>query len=130
MSKIPNDELIELYTSTVVQIHVENEILSESQCLKLWGHEYFILTASNPLSQLLSDAENASRNTELEKDLIAIGAPTFFAVGKSEDESWVEEGFATFGVDIEKILELGRKYNQHSIFHVNEHGRNIVNCFE
>lgn len=63
------------------------------------------------LSEQLWSEENQKRNEELERDLKQLGQYTP-STGEGPDGTWVEEGFAVFGIGLEQALELGRKYGQ------------------
>ena len=97
--------------------------------LKQLGWEkYFVLTAWNPFSQKLSLEENKSRNLDLENDLLKFEIPFARVIGHSSTWDWFEESFAI--KDLEKALELGRKYEQHAIFAIQNEKRKTLRCFE
>lgn len=79
------------------------------------GRKFAIITAQNPQSVKLAEAENQKRNAGLEHDLKNLGLEYGPSNGSSPDGSWLEDGFVVFDLDLEEALELGRKYGQHAI---------------
>lgn len=79
---------------------------------------YFaILTAFNPESKPLSDAENLKRNAELIKEMQQSNI-TFVALnGGAPDGSWFEPGFAVF-LPLDKAKKLASKWGQNAIYWV------------
>lgn len=79
------------------------------------GRPFAIITAHNPRSERLSDAENQERHEELEREIQKLSLEYTPSTGASPDGTWVEEGFAVFDIALDSALELGRKYGQHAI---------------
>jgi predicted ester cyclase len=79
------------------------------------GRRFAIITAHNPRSERLSDEENQERHEELEHEIQKLGLAYTPSTGESPDGTWIEEGFAVFGIGLEGALELGCKYGQHAI---------------
>jgi Protein of unknown function (DUF3293) len=103
-------------------------VASVSELKQLGWERYFVITAWNPFSQKLSLEENRARNRDLVDDLLMFEMPFSRVIGHSSTWDWFEESFAV--KDIEKALELGRKYEQHAIFEIQNEDRKILRCFE
>ncbi len=91
--------------------------------------EWTFVTAWNPASVPLTDAENARRNTalraELERRWTALAG-----VGAGEDASWTpEESFLVLGIPRAAAVAIGRKYGQLAIVHGTSHtAAELVPC--
>jgi len=83
------------------------------------GERFAVLTAGNILGKQLTAAENAARNSWLEKDLIAEGLPFVRAKGRYTDDRTgkllTEDSFFVPGLSARRAEELGRKYQQNSV---------------
>ncbi len=75
-----------------------------------------VLTAWNPRSHRLDDDANAHRNRALLAAIHAAGLPVLRADGRAPDGSWHEPGFALLDTEVERALDLARRYGQHAIF--------------
>ena len=117
--------LFQAYEETIIEI-----FKSEKQIEDLGWDEYFVITAWNPFSELLSLEENRRRNNELEKDLLAVGAVLLKAIGRSKDWKWFEESFVVRDIDKMEIIQSAKKYQQNAIFHVTAEGRKIISCID
>ena len=74
------------------------------------------ITASNPRSQQLSDADNARRNRELLSNVEAAGYVTFSGRGIGCDESWPpEDSLLVVGMTESAALQCARQFEQHAI---------------
>ena len=78
-----------------------------------------IITAWNPESVILSDAENAARETELWN---WIGAQRLFALaaeGRDPTGAWQpEQSCLIFDIARDAVAALGRRYGQNAIVHL------------
>ncbi len=79
------------------------------------GRPFVLVTAYNPHSNPLPDAENRRRNRTLEKELRARGLSFAPSSGASPDGVWWEPGFAVFGLSSGEALALGRQHGQHAV---------------
>lgn len=78
-------------------------------------HSHFI-TAFNPRSQRLTDAQNAARHAELGRRLDELGAKRLAAAGLDPQGGWpLEPGYLVFDLSPETALELGRAYGQNAL---------------
>lgn len=85
----------------------------------LMAHEvdyWAFLTAANPASQLLSNAENQKRNEELEQQLKKIAAETLPGFGRDPKGKWPgEPSFLVLGMRVDLAVELGKRFGQLAI---------------
>jgi len=89
----------------------------------------WLITAWNPRSVERSRAENDAANQALRSALVEAGIEHLPAVGRAPDGSWEEPGFALMGVDEGRALELGRRFEQHALYRVDEGAVTVVCCF-
>ena len=76
--------------------------------------EWVYITASNPMSILLSEDENAKRNEALGQALVGLPARHGQGVGQGTD--WpAEPSFLIAGLDKERALVLGQRFGQAAI---------------
>jgi len=74
------------------------------------------ITACNPLSQLLSDAENQQRQAELAAELARRSLTYLEGVGQSASGDWPgEPSFLVLGLALEAAKTMGRAYGQNAI---------------
>ena len=81
------------------------------------GRLFALITAHNPQSRVLAEAENALRHENLVSVVESLGLESRPAVGKSPDSSWQEEGLVIFGLDLKVALELSRQFEQNAILY-------------
>lgn len=75
-----------------------------------------VITAFNPHSQPLSDAENQVRQSRLEQALQQAGWPWTPAVGRHPTNGWPPEtGCFVEGMSAEAASEWGRTYEQNAV---------------
>ncbi|MGD8476217.1 MAG: DUF3293 domain-containing protein [Burkholderiales bacterium] len=78
--------------------------------------QWAFLTAANPRSQPLPDAENAQRNADMKRVLHEQGWYTLDAVGLPDDGAWQpEQSVLILGIDREAALEVARRWQQNAI---------------
>jgi len=75
-----------------------------------------VITACNPRSRLLGEAENADRNRRLRAELEARGLRCITADGSAPDGSWQEPGFGIIDADLSEVLALARRFDQLAVF--------------
>ena len=74
------------------------------------------ITACNPLSQLLSDAENQQRQTELAAELARRSLTYLEGLGQSASGDWPgEPSFLVLGLALEAAKTMGRAYGQNAV---------------
>jgi hypothetical protein len=74
---------------------------------------WVIVTAWNPGSVRLSNAENARRQEELEKRVSAW--PSLPALGKADTSDWFEKGVLLIGMEEEEGRALARAFGQNAL---------------
>ena len=74
------------------------------------------ITACNPGSRMVGDAENRQRMERLAADVAALGLTALRGVGEDPAGAWPgEPSFLVLGVSPEQAQDLGRKYGQNAI---------------
>jgi hypothetical protein len=77
---------------------------------------FAILTACNPGSVRLDEEENASRQSQLECELLESGYETYVGENVAEDAAWpVEESCFVPGIPVAEAMTLGGKYGQNAV---------------
>jgi hypothetical protein len=79
-----------------------------------------IVTAYNPGSVLLDEAENHGRHVELEQEIKALGLPFGLALNQSAEGEWPEPGFWIAGMSLEEAVALGVQFGQAAVVWVGE----------
>jgi hypothetical protein len=79
------------------------------------GKRFTLMTAANPRSQNLSDADNAERNAQMRAAIQASGRGFEASLGMSPDGSWQEHGFLIWDAPLIEVLKLGRTFGQNAI---------------
>ena len=87
-----------------------------------------MLTAHNPGSERLTDAENAERHAALCARLDDLGHPWLPALGTSPAGDWSEESVAVPGLGRETALALGRQFGQAAVFEVTTEELRVHAC--
>ena len=74
------------------------------------------VTACNPHSHVLSDAENAQRHCALEQVIRQCGLPYASGLGQSQDGHWKPEpSYLVGGLTLEETQALGRRFEQNAV---------------
>ena len=116
------------YKETIVEIVLEEKSLSDRQLYEIWKTDFYMITAANPFSKLLTDDENRIRNQELHSLLIKDYQEILTGIGKDSTSTWTEEGWVVRGGEEEKLILLAKKYEQNAIFKFTQEGREIIDC--
>lgn len=118
-------ELIRAYNSTifhvnndptfVLKVDKKSDVLN-SLLIKNDKKSAAFITAFNPLSVSLSEAENQSRNLMLKSDLEQLQLEFIDGFGQDPDGIWPSEAsFLVLGIDLDVASNLGNKYEQNAI---------------
>jgi hypothetical protein len=84
------------------------ELVHQQNCDN-WAY----ITAANPKSEILSEEENGSRNTELENLLSKDSYAFFKGIAKSPEDSFPAEiSFLVFGISEKEAVKLAERFNQ------------------
>jgi hypothetical protein len=79
----------------------------------LGAQSWAYLTAFNPRSEPLSDAENEKRHRRLEERIDALGFFAFAGEGVGDDGTWpAERSLLVIGVSRSEAIDLGREFGQ------------------
>ena len=116
------------YKETIVEIVLKEKSLSDRQLYEIWKTDFYMITAANPFSKLLTDDENRIRNQELHSLLIKDYQEILTGIGKDSTSTWTEEGWIVRGGEEEKLILLAKKYEQNAIFKFTQEGREIIDC--
>jgi hypothetical protein len=81
-----------------------------------------LITAFNPLGQLVSIDENAKANRLLEDAIVATGLPYFLGHGSEPKGEWKEDSYLVIGISLEEAKEMGNLYQQNAIVWINKDG--------
>jgi hypothetical protein len=74
------------------------------------------VTAFNPFSEPLSDAQNEARQVELEAELTRRGVSFVAGIGRHPSNGWPgEPSVLAFGLSLEEASEIGRRFGQNAI---------------
>ncbi len=123
-----DDSLWQSYKETIVEIVLQEKSLSDRQLYEIWRTDFYMITAANPFSKLLTDDENRIRNQELHLLLIKDYQEILTGIGKDSTGTWAEEGWVVRGGEEEKLILLAKKYEQNAIFKFTQEGREIIDC--
>ena len=123
-----DDSLWQSYKETIVEIVLQEKSLSDRQLYEIWRTDFYMITAANPFSKLLTDDENRIRNQELHLMLIKDYQEILTGIGKDSTSTWTEEGWVVRGGEEEKLILLAKKYEQNAIFKFTQEGREIIDC--
>ena len=116
------------YKETIVEIVLQEKNLSDRQLYEIWRTDFYMITAANPFSKLLTDDENRIRNQELHLLLIKDYQEILTGIGKDSTGTWAEKGWVVRGGEEEKLILLAKKYEQNAIFKFTQEGREIIDC--
>ena len=121
-------ELLAKYGETVVEIFLDGETLSYQELHAILQRDFYMITAANPYSQLLTDEENKDRNQSLRGELSNISELILPAIGRDPTSDWSEHGWVLPSQDASPLIELARKFQQNAIFKFSESGKQVINC--
>lgn len=93
-----------------------------------WPEAFAVITACNPLGQIIDDGANQSTTTRLRKTLGRLGLKRHRVTGMSADMKHREPGFAVWGCGLATALDVGRQFNQDAIFWAEEGRLDVVSC--
>ena len=121
-------ELLAKYAETVIEIFLDGETLSYQELHAIWKCDFYMITAANPYSQLLTDEENKARNQSLHVELTKISELILPAIGRDPASDWSEHGWVLQSQDASPLIDLARKFQQNAIFKFSESGKQVVSC--
>ena len=121
-------ELNEKYDDTVVEISLEGRTLNPDELYEYWKSDFYMITAANPFSRLLSEIENENRNQLLYNLLSPEYSEILSALGRSPDGSWVEKGWVVRSSNQNEMVALAQKFEQNAIFKFSSSGKEVIDC--
>jgi hypothetical protein len=121
-------ELLAKYGETVVEIFLDGKTVSYQDLHKVWKCDFYMITAANPYSQLLTDEENKARNQSLRAELSNSSDLILPAIGRDPTSDWSEHGWVLPTSDEKLLIDLARKFQQNAIFKFSESGKQVINC--
>jgi hypothetical protein len=78
--------------------------------------EWAFVSAVNPCSRLLADAENRIRHQQLRQAVAARGYPWFEGEGLALDQGWpAEPSLLILGIPRREAIALGRRFEQNAV---------------
>ena len=119
-------DLWAVYLATEVRIELSSgEVVAvraiDGPVVDAWpldAREAWIITACNPRSVQLADAENEARHLALGDALRTAGYQALPATGCATDGSeWREPGYAVLDAPFHVIDDLARRWEQNAVFH-------------
>ena len=97
----------------VLKIGEKNDLSSALPSLIEWA----LITAWNPLPDILSNEENKQRNTAFITELNTFGFVSHLGLGISEDGKWFEESLFIENISKETAMFYAKKYGQLAFVH-------------
>ncbi len=79
--------------------------------------EAWVITAWNPHSEVVSQAENDAANDALVTEITTRGYRVTLAVGSSPDSAWSEDSFLVHDPDPAWVMDAARRFGQNAVFH-------------
>ena len=92
------------------------------------GDSWAIVSARNPMSEMIPERENLVRDGLLDELLRAAGIPATAAAGQSVDGSWREPGRALVNINRATALDVARRFEQRAIVWGTRKGIGILDC--
>lgn len=125
-SFMPSRELLVAYCRTDYRVELPNRYFSihlgqpaveVDELLRSAGHTcWTLITAENPRSERLSEAENAARCEQLRQRLERGGRPLFPTIALCPDANWPpEHGHLVLGLQESEALNIAAQFDQHAI---------------
>ncbi|MCB1736519.1 MAG: DUF3293 domain-containing protein [Gammaproteobacteria bacterium] len=137
-----SNELIKAYLNTSYVVNMAGEdaairvgqdlpeaVVRLVQSMGVGTFEVAVITACNPHSRRLSEAENQSRQGVLAELLGWHRFPIFPATGIGDEGDWSEPGFLIVGVSRSMAVSIGRCCQQNAVIYAEAGGpAELVSC--
>ncbi|HMV45251.1 MAG TPA: DUF3293 domain-containing protein [Leptospiraceae bacterium] len=78
---------------------------------------YIFITAANPHSLLVSEAENEKANLELENQIKQKALFYCKGVGESKDGEWKEDSFFVLGISLKEGMSIAKQFSQNAFLY-------------
>ena len=96
---------VDEYSSQLAELHTRHHVSTSA-----------FMTACNPCSEIYTLEQNASRQNDLERDLMSLGCVIIPGIGQDPEQLRPgEPSFLALGVSRFDACELGKKYGQNAI---------------
>jgi hypothetical protein len=103
------------YAEAIYEVEVDGAWIDARAYVAVAGDRAAtLISACNPWSQLLSDAENARRHACLREQIATGGHRWTNARGRSADFRWIEPGFLVQAPD-DQVDAWARQWQQHAV---------------
>lgn len=133
MSQILFDpSLLAIYRKSYFQVKDSNRRLVRFTVKTLKKHPelarkiFAVITAWNPMNQLLSQQANRALNQKLARRLRSSGAVFY------RTDGWLghhcESGFTVEGIRVPEAIQLGREFHQYAILYNDWRGPRFLRC--
>jgi hypothetical protein len=123
-----SSELAGKYEETVVEIFFNDAVVSPDKLFEVWKSDFYMITAANSFSQILSEIENEERNQLLFNLLQPEHPEILSGLGRSPDGNWAEKGWVVRSSNQGEIIALAKKFEQNAIFKFSSSGKEVINC--
>lgn len=116
-----------LRTEVSVALHTGKEVAAGAAARELGT--LWVVTAENPFSDKLSEADNRARRSALESQLDEQVSPYLKAVGRSPDGTWQEHSVALLDSGGRRARAIGREFGQNAVFEITPERLAVHGCF-
>lgn len=115
------------YLRTEVRVHDETWLDPAGLLARRTG-SVLVITACNPMGELVTEEENQRRMTDLRVDLDTDEIRWLQAEGRDPTGDWLEPSFAVLDTDRRTARDLGRVYDQFAIFELTDDEQIVHGC--
>jgi hypothetical protein len=122
-----NENIIDVYLSSVVTILIDGEWYPASAAPKMLGEPLFMISAWNPGVQL-SEAENEKLSRELEALLNDRGYLWVQAKGADPNSDYFEPSYVITNIAESDALSIARDFKQVAIFRITHDQLTVIMC--
>jgi hypothetical protein len=92
------------------------KLMSHHQCTQA-----AFITAYNPFSEILKEAENIQRQNQLTEELTRLGYKLIQGLGRDKEDQWPgEKSVLVLNIPLDTAKNLGNKYGQNAIVWIEE----------
>ncbi len=99
------------------------------QNIRLIPDEFFIITAYNPMDEILDESENVFRNQVLGRMIKSSGASCLPIIGASHDLLHQEASFLTNATE-DLVMDWSRFFDQRAIYRVKGDDLILLSCID
>jgi len=115
------DDVWDKFAETHVVKHTEQNWAGTNAMPNLpMNYPIYVISAANPLEEVLSPEENKKRHCGLQSILVSRKLKFEEVFGESPNGTWSEASFAVEGMSQKDACELAKKFGQRAIFELTE----------